>query len=67
MGGLGQTEADIVVSVRAGVPVPVGGTQVPRFVVPGAAPNHALASRRPVPLLKVTWLNIVSLNAIVSA
>ena len=46
----------------------LAGTQVPRSIVPGTAPNHALmASSRPAPLLKLTWLNITSRNPAVSA
>jgi hypothetical protein len=57
-GGLGQTEADVVVPVVGIVPVPVRGTQVLRFVVPGAAPDHALAVSWPVPLLNTAWEKI---------
>ncbi len=38
---LGQAKADIVAVVRAAGPVAVGGTQVPRIVVPGSTPKHA--------------------------
>jgi len=36
-GGLGKTEADVVVPVVGIVPVPVRDTEVLRFVVPGTA------------------------------
>lgn len=42
-GGLGNTEAVIVVPIRGGIPVAVSRTQVRRFIVPGAAAKNALA------------------------
>ena len=41
---LGQTEAEIEVAARAGVPGTIGGMQEPRSVMPGTAPNHSQAA-----------------------
>ena len=37
----GDPESAVVVSVPCLVPVAIGGAQVPRFVVPGTATQHA--------------------------
>jgi len=66
-GGLGKTEANVVVPVVSVVPVPVRCTQVLRFVVPGTAPNHALAVYWPVPLLNTAWEKITRRRPSVSA
>jgi hypothetical protein len=66
-GGLGQTEADVVVPIVSGVPVPVRCTHVLRFVVPGAATNHTLAVLWPAPLLSTAWENITRRRPSVSA
>ena len=42
----GNTEAVVVVPVPGGVPVAVGGAEVPRVVVPGAAAQHTPAGGR---------------------
>jgi hypothetical protein len=47
MGCAGNTESVVVVPFAGGVPVAVGGTHVPGFVVPGAAAkNTARAEER---------------------
>ena len=46
---MGKTETEVVVAVVRVVPVAVRRTQVPRFVVPGAAAQHT-ASVRSVPV-----------------
>ena len=50
-GRAGQTKTHVVVTVAGGVPVAVGRTQVLRFIVPGAAPQHP-ASFGDLPPLK---------------
>lgn len=62
-GGLGKTEADVVVPVVGVVPVPVRSTQVLRFVVPGTATDHALAASWPVPLVNPAWEKITRRRA----
>jgi hypothetical protein len=49
-GGLGETKAKIVVPVIGVIPVAVRRANVPRFVVPGTAPDYTLAPSRPAPL-----------------
>ena len=44
VGGLGEAEPDVVVAVIRRFVVPVSRTHVPRFVVPGAATQHATAA-----------------------
>jgi hypothetical protein len=51
-GVLGKTKTDVVVPVAGGVPVAVRRANVPRFVVPRAAPQHAPAAYWPDPLEK---------------
>jgi hypothetical protein len=51
-GVLGETKTDVVVPVVGGVSVAVRRANVPRFVVPGAAPQHAPAAYWPDPLEK---------------
>ena len=50
--GLGKTKTNVVVPVVRRVPVTVGRTYVPRFVVPGAAADHTPVASRSVPLRK---------------
>ena len=45
----GNSEPDVVVPVCGGVPVAVGGAEVPPVVVPGAAAHHALTGGRSGP------------------
>ena len=66
-GGLGKTETDVVVPVVGIVPVPVGDTQVLRFVVPGTATEHAPAVSWPIPLLNTAWEKIPRRRPSVSA
>ena len=56
-GGLDKTETDVVVPVVGVVPVPVQGTQVLRFVVPGTAADHAPAIR----IIKTHRLSLISI------
>ena len=46
-GSLCLTEPVVVVPVAGDVPVAVGGAEVPRLVVPGAAAQHTQAGERP--------------------
>ena len=66
-GGLGETKTQVVVPVVGVVPVPVRGTHVPRVVVPGTAPDHALGASRPVPLRKIVCEKIRARKPEVSA
>jgi hypothetical protein len=66
-GGLNETEAKVVVPVVGGVPVPVRGPKVLRFVVPGATTDHTLAVSWPIPLVNAAWEKIARRRPSVSA
>ncbi len=66
-GGLNETEPKVVVPVVGPVPVPVGNTQVLRFVVPGTTTDHTLAVSWPIPLANTAWEKIAHRSPSVSA
>lgn len=66
-GGLGETEAEVVVPVVGRVPVAVRRTHVCGIVVPGTAPVHTLAAIRSAPWVKTTSRKIDRRRPSVSA
>ncbi|CAI4031359.1 hypothetical protein DNFV4_01781 [Nitrospira tepida] len=64
---LDETEADGTVPAAGLDPVPVRGTEVLRFVVPGTATDHAQAVAWPAPLVNTAWEKIARRRPSVSA